>query len=140
MIASLNGFSPGGWTDFARQIEQAGADAIELNMYYIAADPDPTSEDVEQSYLDLVREVKTAVRLPVAVKLGPYFATFARMAHGLDRAGANALVLFNRFYQPDLDLENLEVVPNIHLSDSSELLLRLRWVAMLYGRLNADWP
>jgi len=138
VIASLNGISPGGWTSFARQIEQAGADALELNVYYIAADPDQTSEELEQSYLDLLRDVRAAVRLPIAVKLGPYFTTFARMAQRLDRAGADALVLFNRFYQPDVDLENLEVVPNLQLSDSSELRLRLRWVAMLYGRLNAD--
>ena len=138
VIASLNGFSPGGWTSFARQIEQAGADALELNVYYIAVDPDPTSDEIEQSYLDLVREIKATVRIPVAVKLGHHFTAFARMAKSLDHVGANALVLFNRFYQPDIDLENLEVVPRVHLSTSYELMLRLRWVAMLYGLLKAD--
>ena len=138
VIASLNGFSPGGWTAFAQQIEQAGADALELNVYYIAADPDSTSEEIEQSYLDLLRDIKAMVRIPVAVKLGPYFTTFARMAHSLARAGADALVLFNRFYQPDIDLENLAVVPNLQLSDSHELRLRLRWVAILYKAVEAD--
>ena len=138
VIASLNGFSPGGWTGFAQQIEQAGADALELNVYYIAADPDSTSEEIEQSYLDLLRDIKAIVRIPVAVKLGPYFTTFARMAHSLDRAGADALVVFNRFYQPDIDLESLEVVPNLQLSDSHELRLRLRWLAILYKTIEAD--
>ncbi len=138
VIASLNGFSPGGWTSFARQIEEAGADALELNVYYIAADPDPTSEEIEQSYLDLVRDIKGTVRIPVAVKLGHHFTTFARMARSLDHVGADALVLFNRFYQPDIDLESLEVVPHVHLSTPYELMLRLRWVAMLYGSLRAD--
>src|SRR5207249_4612909 len=114
------GFSPGGWTAFARQIEQAGADALELNVYYVAADPDQTSEEIEQAYLDLVRDVKQTVRIPVAVKLGHHFTTFARMAHSLDRAGADALVLFNRFYQPDIDLESLEVVPSVNLSSPYE--------------------
>src|SRR5207302_3907280 len=97
VIASLNGFSPGGWTDYARQIEQAGADALELNVYYIAADPYQTSEEIEQSYIDLVRDVKAVVHLPVTVKVGPFFTAFARMAYALDRAGADGLVLFNRF-------------------------------------------
>ncbi len=138
VIASLNGFSPGGWTAFAQQIEQAGADALELNVYYIAADPDSTSEDIEQSYLELLRDIKAVVRIPVAVKLGPYFTTFARMARRLASAGADALVLFNRFNQPDIDLENLAVVPNLQLSDSHELRLRLRWVGILYKTVEAD--
>ncbi|MBI1802489.1 MAG: dihydroorotate dehydrogenase-like protein [Chloroflexi bacterium] len=138
VIASLNGFSTGGWIEYARQIEQAGADALELNVYYIAADPALSSEEVEQMYLDLVRDVKTEVTLPVAVKLGHYFTSFANMARRLDHAGADALVLFNRFYQPDFDLEHLEIVPNLNLSNPYELRLRLRWVALLYGRLRAD--
>jgi dihydroorotate dehydrogenase (fumarate) len=138
VIASLNGFSPGGWTSFAHQIEQAGADALELNVYYVAADPGLACEEIEQSYLDLLRDIKAIVRIPVAVKLGPYFTAFARMAQSLDRGGADALVLFNRFYQPDIDLENLEVVPNIHLSDSHELRLRLRWLAILHKVIGAD--
>jgi dihydroorotate dehydrogenase (fumarate) len=119
-------------------MEQAGADALELNTYYIAADPAQTAAQVEAMYLDLVRAVKASVRIPVAVKLSPYFSAFSNFAARLDDAGANALVLFNRFYQPDFDLENLEVVPDLELSTPSELRLRLRWVAMLHGRVKAD--
>ncbi|HZQ09661.1 MAG TPA: dihydroorotate dehydrogenase-like protein [Anaerolineae bacterium] len=138
VIASLNGFSPGGWIEYARQIQEAGADALELNMYYIAADPKQDSVSVETMYLDLVREIKRTVTLPLAVKLGPYFTSFAHFARQLAQAGADALVLFNRFYQPDLDLDMLEIVPSLNLSSSEELRLRLRWVGLLYGRLNCD--
>jgi dihydroorotate dehydrogenase (fumarate) len=138
VIASLNGFSPGGWVEIAQQIEQAGADAIELNMYYIAADPDQDSLQVEETYLDLVREIKESVTIPITVKLGHHFTAFANFARRLDQIGVGGLVLFNRFYQPDIDVENLEVVPNLELSNSYELRLRLRWVAMLYGRIGCD--
>lgn len=138
VIASLNGASTGGWVKYAQKMEQAGADALELNTYYIAADPAQTAAQVEEMYLDLVRAVKASVRIPIAVKLSPYFSAFSNFAARLDDAGANALVLFNRFYQPDFDLENLDVVPDLELSTSSELRLRLRWVAMLYGRVKAD--
>ena len=137
VIASLNGVSAGGWTEYARGIEDAGADALELNAYYIPTDVRMSGAEVEDMYVELVRAVKAAVRIPLAVKLGPYFSAFAHLAHRLDEAGADALVLFNRFYQPDLDIEHLEVVPNLTLSTSSELRLRVRWVAILYGRVRA---
>ena len=138
VIGSLNGVSTGGWIDYAKKIQDAGADALELNMYYVAADPAQSSADVEQMYLDLVREIKANLRIPVAVKLGHHFSAFANIAQQLDQAGADALVLFNRFYQPDFDLESLEVVPDLNLSSSYELRLRLRWVAILHGRIQAD--
>jgi dihydroorotate dehydrogenase (fumarate) len=138
VIGSLNGVSSGGWIDYARLIEQAGADALELNMYYVAAEPAQTPEEIEQLYLDLVRDVKSNLHIPVAVKLGHNFTAFANFAHRLVAAGANGLVLFNRFYQPDIDLENLEVLSDLNLSSSYELRLRLRWIALLYGRLKAD--
>jgi len=138
IIGSLNGISTGGWISFAKKIEQAGADALELNVYYIATDPEMSGAQVEQMYADLVRDVRASVKLPVAVKVGPYFSSTASMARRLDQAGANALVLFNRFYQPDFDLEKLEVVPNLNLSRSEELRLRLCWVAILFGRIKAD--
>jgi len=138
VIASLNGTSRGGWLSYAKQMEQAGADALELNIYYVAVDADMTADQVEQRYIDLVKAVKAEVKIPVAVKLGPYFSSMANMAKKLDAAGANALVLFNRFYQPDYDLEALEVVPNLILSNSHELLLRLNWIAVIYGHVKAD--
>ena len=138
VIGSLNGVSSGGWVRYARLIEQAGADALELNIYYLPTNPSMTSTQVEMMHTDLVEEVKASVRIPVAVKLGPYFSATPNMMVKLDQAGANGLVLFNRFYQPDFDLENLEVVPNLALSNSSELLMRLHWVAVLYGQLKAD--
>lgn len=138
VIASLNGASTGGWVKFAQKMQDAGADALELNTYYVAADANQTPAQVEAMYLDLVRAIRSSVRIPVAVKLSAYFSAFSHFAKQLDDAGANALVLFNRFYQPDFDLENLEVVPNLDLSSSSELRLRLRWTAMLYGRIKAD--
>jgi len=138
VIASLNGTSVGGWLKYAVEIEQAGADALELNIYYIPVDAEFTGEQVERQYCDLVREVKSAVTIPVAVKLGPYFSAPANMAKRLEAAGADGLVLFNRFYQPDFDLEALEVVPNLILSNQYELLLRLHWIAVLYGNIKPD--
>ncbi|HEX7549119.1 MAG TPA: dihydroorotate dehydrogenase-like protein [Candidatus Methylomirabilis sp.] len=138
IIGSLNGVSTGGWVSFAKKIEQAGADALELNVYYIATDPDMSGGQVEQMYADLVRDVRGSLKIPVAVKLGPYFSSMASVARRLDQAGANGLVLFNRFYQPDFDLEKLEVTPNLNLSRSEELRLRLCWVAILSGRIKAD--
>ncbi len=138
IIASLNGVSTGGWIKYAQEMERAGADALELNIFYLANDPTLTSEQVEEMYVGLVSHVKASVRIPVAVKLGPYFSAMANMGKRLDQAGADALVLFNRFYQPDFDLEELEVVPNLHLSTSHELLLRLHWIATLYGQIKAD--
>jgi dihydroorotate dehydrogenase (fumarate) len=138
VIGSLNGVSSGGWIRYARLIEQAGADALELNIYYLPTNPSMNSVQVEMMHTELVEEVKESIRIPVAVKLGPYFSATPNMMVKLDRAGADALVLFNRFYQPDFDLDNLEVVPNLALSNSSELLMRLHWVAVLYGHVKAD--
>ena len=137
VIASLNGSSVGGWTEYAKQIQQAGADALELNIYYIPADMDLTGTEVEQTYIDILKAVKSEVSIPVAVKLSPFFSNFANMAKRLDDAGANGLVLFNRFYQPDIDLESLEVTPNILLSTPMAMRVPLRWVALLYGRIKA---
>ena len=138
VIGSINGVSSGGWVDYARRIEQAGADALELNVYFIPTDAHLTGAAVEQQYCDLVRDVKGAIGIPLAVKVGHQFTAFANVARRLEEAGADALVLFNRFYQPDLDLENLEVVSSLSLSQPYELLLRLHWVAVLYGRIQAD--
>lgn len=138
IIASLNGVSTGGWVNYARDIQQAGADALELNVYYLPTDPNLSGAEVEQIYLDILRDVKEAVDIPVAMKLSPYFSSLANMAKRLDAGGANGLALFNRFYQPDLDIENLEVVPHLLLSTSAELRLPLRWIAILYGRVEAD--
>jgi dihydroorotate dehydrogenase (fumarate) len=138
IIGSLNGVSAGGWTDYASLMEEAGADAIELNVYYIPTNSDLNGSEVEDIYLDVLREVKRSVSVPVAMKLNPYFSSTANMAKRLVEEGANGLVLFNRFYQPDFDLEALEVVPRLVLSNSSELRLPLRWVALLYGRVLAD--
>ena len=138
VIGSLNGVSSGGWIRYARLIEQAGADALELNIYYLPTNPTMTSAQVEMMHTELVEEVKGSIHIPVAVKLGPYFSATPNMMVKLDHAGANALVLFNRFYQPDFDLESLEVIPNLALSNSSELLMRLHWVAILYGQIKAD--
>jgi dihydroorotate dehydrogenase (fumarate) len=139
IIGSLNGVSTGGWIEYAREIEQAGADALELNVYYIPTDLHMTGAEVEQIYLDVLRDVKKSISIPVAMKLSPYFSATANMASRLAETGADALVLFNRFYQPDFDLENLEVVPRLALSTPYELRLPLRWVAMLYGRVNVDF-
>jgi len=138
VIASLNGVSAEGWIKYAKKIEEAGADALELNIYYLPADPDVPAAEVEEVYYDLVTEVKRRLRIPLAVKIGPYFSSMGNAAQRLDESGADALVLFNRFYQPDFDLENLEVVPNLILSTPHELLLRLHWVAIIYGHVRAD--
>jgi dihydroorotate dehydrogenase (fumarate) len=138
VIASLNGVSPGGWARYAGMMEQAGADAIELNIYAIITDPNIIGADVEQNYCDLVRQVKANVSIPVAVKFSHFFSAIANMGKQLDAAGANGLVLFNRFYQPDFDIESLEVIPSLTLSRPQELLLRLHWVAILYGWVRAN--
>jgi dihydroorotate dehydrogenase (fumarate) len=138
VIGSLNGVSTGGWIGYAKKIEQAGADAVELNIYYVPTDPEMTAGQVEDMYVELVRDVKASVKIPVAVKLGHAFSALAHLARRLDRAGADALVLFNRFYLPDFDLERLEVVPRLTLSSSHELLVRLHWVAILYSHIEAD--
>lgn len=138
VIASLNGVSVGGWIDFARQMEQAGADALELNIYYIPTDPGLTGSAIEEIYLRDLQTIKGCVGIPVAMKLSPFFTSLAHMARRLDEAGSDALVLFNRFYQPDFDLESLEVVPSLNLSHSQELRLPLRWIAILHGRIKAN--
>lgn len=138
VIASLNGVSTGGWLKYAQKIEQAGADALELNMYYLAADPNQTGVDVEAMYLELVRVLRASISIPIAVKLGTEFTALANFVKQLDAIGINGIVLFNRFYQPDFDLEQLEVVPSLNLSQAYELRARLRWAAILYGRVNAD--
>ncbi len=138
IIASLNGATVGGWTDYARKIEQAGADALELNVYFLPTDPDLSSADVEQRYVDILKAVKSVVKIPVAMKLSPFFSAMAAMARRLDQAGADGLVLFNRFYQPDFDLEKLEVTPNLLLSGAYEARVPLRWIAVLYGQIKAS--
>jgi dihydroorotate dehydrogenase (fumarate) len=138
IIASLNASSLGGWTEYARQIEQAGADALECNIYSVAADPEVSSSDVEQRYLDILAAVKSVVRIPVAVKVSPFFSNMANMAKRLDETGANGLVLFNRFYQPDIDLEELEITPKVLLSTPDALRLPLTWIGILYGRTRAS--
>jgi dihydroorotate dehydrogenase (fumarate) len=139
IIASLNGSTMGGWTHYARQMEQAGADAIELNIYSIPTDLDTTSADIEQIYINILQEVKASVSIPVALKLSPYFSNMANMAKRLSEAGADGLVLFNRFYQPDIDIEELEVRPNVLLSTPQDLRLPMRWIALLYGRVPVDF-
>jgi dihydroorotate dehydrogenase (fumarate) len=138
VIPSLNGVSLGGWTEYARRMEDAGAPALELNVYLIAADVDADASEVETRYLDLVSSVKESLSIPLAVKVGPYFSSIANMARRLVDAGADGLVLFNRFYQPDIDLEELQVRPDIKLSSSVELRLPLRWIAILKGRVEAS--
>ena len=138
VIGSLNGTSNESWIQFARTIEAAGADALELNLYQVVTDPDVTGSAIEQRLCGLVREITRVLTIPVAVKLSPYFAAFANVARQLDDAGAGALVIFNRFYQPDVDPATVSAAPHLQLSTSDELLLRLRWLAILYGRLRAS--
>jgi len=138
VIGSLNGVSSGGWIRYAGQIEEAGADALELNIYFLPTSLEVEGREIEASYCDLVEAVKSKIRIPVAVKLGPYFTSMANMAARLDRAGADALVMFNRFYQPDFDLEALEVTPHLNLSTSLELRLRLHWVALLSRMIRCE--
>lgn len=139
VIGSLNGVSKGGWTDYARRIQEAGADALELNMYYIATDPDMTSSDIEDTQVELVAEVKSAINIPLAVKISPFITSISNFAKRIVDAGADGLVLFNRFYQPDFDLNELEIVHSLDLSTSAELRLPLRWISILYGKVNADF-
>jgi dihydroorotate dehydrogenase (fumarate) len=138
VIGSLNGVSTGGWVEYAKKIEQAGADALELNIYYVPTDANLDSNTLEERYVGLMRDIRAQVKIPVAVKLSPYFTALPNLAKRLVEAGANGLVLFNRFYQPDFDLEELEVSPNLMLSTSHELRLPLRWISLLYGRVEAD--
>lgn len=138
VIASLNGASPGGWTSYARRMQDAGASALELNVYLIAADLDETAEQVERRYLETVSQVRQAVTIPLAVKVAPYFSAMANMARRIVDAGADGLTLFNRFYQPDIDLEHLVIEPDIQLSTPAELRLPLRWIAILHGRVEAS--
>jgi dihydroorotate dehydrogenase (fumarate) len=139
VIGSLNGISTGGWIEYAHRIEEAGADALELNIYYLPSDPDLTAAELEDDYVQLVKDVRAKVKLPIAVKLSPYFTALPNLAKRIVKAGADGLVLFNRFYQPDFDLEELEVVPHLVLSKSYELRLPLRWIAILYGRVQVDF-
>jgi dihydroorotate dehydrogenase (fumarate) len=138
VIGSLNGISSGGWVKFAKAIQDAGADALELNVYYIPTDPRLSAGDVEDRYVEVLRAVKSNVSIPVAMKLSPFFSSPATVLHRLDQEGANGLVLFNRFYQPDIDLEKLEVVPSVGLSTANALRLPLRWVAIMHGRVKAS--
>ena len=138
VIGSLNGASVGGWTDYATLIEEAGADALELNVYYVPTSTEFTGIEVESLYLDILQAVRQVVTIPVAIKLSPFFSSIANMARRCAEQGADGLVFFNRFYQPDFDLEKLEVAPRLVLSNSDDLRLPLRWVAILYGRLKAD--
>jgi len=138
VIASLNGVSSGGWTGYARKMEEAGADAVELNVYFIPTDPGLGGREVEQIYVDVLAEVKRSVGLPVAIKLSPFFSAMSEMAHRLDHVGADGLTLFNRFYQPDIDLQDMAVKPNMLLSTPMAMRLPLRWIAILSGGLEAD--
>jgi len=138
IIASINGSTLGGWTKFAAEMQRAGADAIECNIYNIPTDPNISSADVENSYVEIVRAVKSVVTIPVAVKLSPFFSNFANMAQRFDAAGADGLVMFNRFYQPDIDLEELEIRPNVLLSSQQALRLPLTWIGILYGKVKAS--
>jgi dihydroorotate dehydrogenase (fumarate) len=138
VIASLNGVTPGGWTEYAKKIEQAGADALELNVYMLATNVNKSSQDIENIYVDILKLVKSTVKIPVTMKLSPYFSSLAGFAKKLDDSGADGLLLFNRFYQPDIDLETLEVIPNVLFSNPQSMRLPLRWIAILYGRVKAD--
>ncbi len=138
IVASLNGTSPGGWVEYAKQLEGAGADALELSVYRVAADPEATAQSIEAEYRELVERVSRRVQVPVAVKIGPFFTALAHTARELEDAGASGLVLFNRFYQPDVDLDTLEVGLRLPLSTSEELRLPLRWIAILHGRLRGS--
>lgn len=138
VIGSLNGVSKGGWMKYAKLIEEAGADALELNVYYIASNINDDGAKVEEIYIRDLRAIKSTLKIPVAIKLSPYFSSVGNVAKKLDEAGADGLVLFNRFYQPDIDLEKLEVVPNLELSTSNDLRLPLRWIATLYGKVKAN--
>jgi dihydroorotate dehydrogenase (fumarate) len=137
VMGSLNGVSTGGWIEYARKIQDAGADGLELNLYYLPTDLSLTASQLEDNYVKLVSDIRATVNIPLAIKLAPFFTALPNFASRLVEAGANGLVLFNRFYQPDFDLETLEVVPNLVLSNSDELRLPLRWIAILYGKVKA---
>ena len=139
IIGSLNGVSKGRWIEYAQKIEEAGADALELNIYYLPTAPDLSASELEDTYIDLVSNIREGIGIPLAVKLSPFFTSLPNFANRITEAGANGLVLFNRFYQPDLDLETLSVVPNLILSSPHELRMPLRWIAMLYGRIDIDF-
>ncbi|MFO7943763.1 MAG: dihydroorotate dehydrogenase-like protein [Anaerolineales bacterium] len=139
IIGSLNGVSTGGWINYAQKIEAAGADALELNLYNIVTDKKLTSEELENAYIELVEDIRKEIKIPLAVKLSPFFTALPHFIQRLANAGADGVVLFNRFYQPDFDLEELEVTPSLTLSDSDELRLPLRWIALLYGRIKIDF-
>ncbi len=139
VIGSLNGITNGGWIEYAHKIQEAGADALELNIYNLPTDPEMTSSALEERYIDLVRSIRATIKIPIAVKLSPFFTALPNFAKRLTEAGVNGLVLFNRFYQPDFDLDELEVVPRLVLSSSQELRLPLRWIAILYGRIPVDF-
>jgi dihydroorotate dehydrogenase (fumarate) len=139
IVGSLNGSSIGGWVEYARNIEQAGADALELNIYWIPTDPDLSGAEVEAQYLEILKQVKSQVKIPVAVKLSPFFSNMANMAKRFSEAGADALVLFNRFYQPDIDIETLEIRPHLLLSTPQALRLPMHWIGILYGRIDIDF-
>ena len=138
IIGSLNGISVGGWINYAKKIEQAGADALELNVYYIPTDPHLTSSDVEDRYVEILHTVKKSIKIPVALKLNPFFSSFTHVVQRLVNTGVDGLVLFNRFYQPDIDLETLEVKPGVTLSSSISMRIPMRWIAILYGKINAS--
>jgi len=139
VIGSLNGVSKGGWTRYAKQIQDAGADALELNLYFIPTDLNLTAQELENAQVELVAEVKSAISIPLAVKLSPFITSLPNFARRIVEAGANGLVLFNRFYQPDFDLDELEIVHSLDLSTSAELRLPLRWISILHGKINADF-
>lgn len=139
IIASLNGYDLGGWIHYSQQIERAGADAIELNIYYVPTDMNISSAQIEQNYIDIVKAVKADVKIPIAIKISPFFSNMANMAKRLTDAGADALNLFNRFYQPDIDLQQLEVIPHLLLSSPEAMRLPMRWIGILYGRIETDF-
>jgi dihydroorotate dehydrogenase (fumarate) len=139
VIGSLNGVSTGGWIKYAKLIEEAGADALELNMYFVLADPEVSSDTLEKAHIELVSDIRKSIKIPLSVKLSPFYSSIPHFTAALVKAGAKGLVLFNRFYQPDLDIEALEVVPKLELSDSSDMQLPLRWIAILYDRVIADF-
>jgi dihydroorotate dehydrogenase (fumarate) len=139
VIGSLNGVSSGGWIKYAKLIEEAGADALELNMYFVPADTDISAEMLEKAHIELVNDVRKSIKIPLAVKLSPFYSSLPNFAAAVAKAGARGLVLFNRFYQPDLNIEDLEVVPKLELSDSSDMLLPMRWIAIMYDRVAVDF-
>ncbi len=139
VIGSLNGVSKGGWTGYAKKVEEAGADALELNLYFLSTDPNMTAAEIEDAQVELVAEVKSTIKIPLAVKLSPFVTSLPNFAKRIVDAGANGLVLFNRFYQPDFDLDELDIIHSLDLSTSADLRLPLRWISILYGKVNADY-